>query len=195
MSKNHFTQNENELKHHLLRRLVHVVVGSEEGIADSAITFFVEQTLLELGNNKSQREIVQGVRQVFLLNFTPEEVAGALEKLSTNGKILNSTGRYSLEINRAEEIKKKNVDGRVFEERIFADWVVIISSKYPNLSDEDKKHLIADLQLYLNKIFLQHGAECVTLIYPEEAKLNQLLKNYSTETLDKILPERSEILF
>ena len=194
MSKNRFTQNENELKHHLLRRLVHVVVGSEEGIADSAITFFVEQTLLELGNNKSQREIMQGVRQVFLLNFTPEEIAGALEKLSTNGKLLNSTGRYSLEINRAEEIKKKNADGRVFEERIFADWLVIISSKYPNLSEEDKKHLIADLQLYLNKIFLQHGAECVTLIYPEEAKLNQLLKNYSTETLDKILPERSEIL-
>ena len=194
MNKQKFTKNEHELKHHLLRRLVHVVVGSEENVASSAITFFIEQTLLELGNNKSQREIVQGVRQVFLLNFTTEEIAGALERLSSNGKILNTAGRYSLEINRAEEIKKKNVEARTFEERIFADWLVVILSKYPNLSEDDKKCLIADLQLYLNKIFLQHGAECVALIYPEEEKLNQLLKNYSTETLDKILPERSELL-
>ncbi|OGG40579.1 hypothetical protein A2118_00890 [Candidatus Kaiserbacteria bacterium GWA2_50_9] len=194
MSKKPFTEKENELKHHLLRRLVHVVVGNEEDVAGSAITFFIEQTLLELGNNKSQREIMQGVRQVFLLNFTAEEIGGALEKLAGISRVLYTAGRYSLEISRADEIRKKNTEARTFEERIFSDWLVVISSKYPNLSDEDKRNLVADLQLYLNKIFLQHGAECVTLIYPEEEKLNQLLKNYSTETLDKILPDRSHIL-
>lgn len=194
MTKKHSTNNDKELKHHLLRRLVHVVVGNEEDVAGSALLFFVEQTLLEIGNNKSQKEIIQGVRQIFLLTFTSEEIETALAKLLSSGRILNSNGKYSLEIKRLEEIKKKNVEGRAFEEQIFSDWLLSVSSKYPNVNEDDKKRLVADLQLYLNKIFLQHGAECVTLIYPEEEKLNQLLKNYSTETLDKILPERSEEL-
>jgi len=194
MSRNKNTQIENELKHHLLRRLVHVVVGNEENVASSAIHFFIEQTLLELGNNKSLIEITRGIRQVFLLNFTSEEILGALEKLSLDNKIINSVSKYSLEVNRADEIKKKNSEARTFEEQIFADWLAIISSKYPNLSEDDKRRLTADLQLYLNKIFLQHGAECVALIYPDQEKLNRLLKNYSTETLDKIMPERSEAL-
>jgi len=91
-------------------------------------------------------------------------------------------------------LKKKNSETRSFEDRIFSDWITLLSAKYPDLSDEDKKFLIADLQLYLNKIFLRHGAECTVLIYPEENKLNALIKQYSQENIDKLLPERTETI-
>ena len=194
MSKKTYRKN-NILKHSLLRRLVHVVVGNEENLACLAISFFVEQTLIEIGNNRSKSEIVKEIKNVFLLSFSSEEITEALSKLVSDGKIIISTSqRYSLEIKRLEEIRKKNSESKKFEDKIFSDWLVIISTKHPNLSDSDKRCLVSDLQLYLNKIFLQHGAECVTLIYPDEEKVNDLLDTYSIENLDEMFPDRSEQL-
>ena len=97
-----------EIKHHLLRRLVHVVVGNEENVASLAIDFFIEQALIEIGNNKSQREIVRGVQQIFLLSFSSEEVAEALLRLHEGGNIVSSNNKYTLELSRAEVIRNKN---------------------------------------------------------------------------------------
>jgi len=194
MSKKKDKLTENGIKPHILRRLVNVVVGNEEDVAISIQTFFIEQTFVELGNNKSQREIQQGIKQVFLLDFSSEEIANTLAQLSKSGKLVNMSGKYSLDITRIEELKKKNSETRVFEDKIFADWLSIISIKYPNLSEDDKLRLVSNLRIYLSRIFLQHGAECVTLIYPEKEKLKKLLEDYSITTLDEILPEQSETL-
>ncbi|MFZ3057707.1 MAG: hypothetical protein WA092_01545 [Minisyncoccales bacterium] len=184
----------NEIKHHFLRRLAHIVVGNEENILKSALTFFIEQALLEIGHNKSQREIIAGIRNNFYLNFQNAEVVDVLNERTKTGFLVCKSGKYTLEINREKELKEKNTKAKSFEESIFSDWIELISAKYPDLSDGDKVILVSDLQLYLNKIFLQHGAECTVLIYPEEDKLNALIKQYSQENLDKLLPERSDIL-
>ena len=75
---------------HLLRRLVHVVVGSEEETSDPILGFFIEQTLLEVGNNQSLRKIVRGIQQVFLLNFSPPEITPALQKSVQAGRVVAS---------------------------------------------------------------------------------------------------------
>ena len=181
---------------HLLRRLVHVVVGSEEETSDPILGFFIEQTLLEVGNNQSLRKIVRGIQQVFLLNFSPPEITPALQKSVQAGRVVASQdSRYSLEARRADELRKQNSETRNFEDMIYSEWSALLTTKYPDLSDEDKKNLVADLRLYLNKVFLRHGAECAILIYPEETKLNALLERSSVETFDKELPKRSQKIF
>jgi len=180
----------------LLRRLVHVVVGSEEETSDPILGFFIEQTLLEVGNNQSLRKIVRGIQQVFLLNFSPPEITPALQKSVQAGRVVASQdSRYSLEARRADELRKQNSETRNFEDMIYSEWSALLTTKYPDLSDEDKKNLVADLRLYLNKVFLRHGAECAILIYPEETKLNALLERSSVETFDKELPKRSQKIF
>jgi len=180
------------MKPSILRRLIHVVVGDNEDLTMSALSFFIEQTLLGLGNNKSQNNIIKGIKEIFLLSFSSEEIKSALSDLVSKNKIVTSSDRYSLEVKRSEELHEQNTEAREFEKKIFTDWINLISIKYPELSDEDKNSLVADLQFYLNRVFFQHGAECTILIYPEEEKLNQLLKENSVENLDGILPKRNE---
>lgn len=177
----------------LLKRLVHVVVGSEEDIAKPILGFFIEQALLEIGDNQSQRKVTLGVRQVFHLDFSPTEIGDALKVLAENGRVVATTdGRYSLETRRADELRKQNLETGAYEDKIFLDWTTALGEKYPDLTDEDKASLVGDLRLYLNSVFLTHGAECAVLIYPEEAKITALLEKSSIETFEQGLPSRGD---
>jgi hypothetical protein len=167
-------------------------VGNNEDLTKSALSFFVEQALLGLGNNKSQNNIIKGIKEVFLLTFSSEEIKPILEDLLSKNKIVESSGRYSLEVGRSEELHKQNGEAKEFEKKIFNDWIKLISIKYPELSEDDKGFLVSDLQFYLNKVFLKHGAECSVLIYPEEDPVNNLLKENLVENLEEILPKRDE---
>jgi len=186
-------QKGHELKHHLLRRLAHIVVGNETDLAKTAIEFFVEQVLLEKGNKESCKEIESGMKEIFLLKFSRDEIREATNKLVETGKVIgfNNNQQFSLEARRADAIRKKNSELKDFETALFQEWLSLISVRYPDLIEEDKKILVADLQLYLSKIFLKSGAECAALIYSADKELDVFIKKYVDDRLNQILPARN----
>ena len=186
------TNSQTELKHHALRRLAHIVVGGEEpDIINSVLEFFVEQTILEKGNKRSQHEIIKGIQGIFLIKFSNNEVSETISRLLKRGSLRKEFGgRFSLEIRKVEELRKLNTETKDFEDKILNEWIELVSLRH-NLSEEAKSWLLADLQTYLHRIFLKHGAECVVLIYPDDNRLNTLVRSYSSDEFDKILPKRA----
>ena len=178
-----------ELKHHALRRLAHIMVGTESNIVDSVLEFLIEQTLLDKGKS-SRKELVRGIQDVFLLKFTILEIESILLKLVKAGKLKNFNEKFGLEVSLAEELRKINFETKKFEEKIFNDWILLISNKYHEITEENKKILIHDLQIYLNKIFLKNGAECAVLIYPDDQKIDGFIKEFSDKKLEELLPAR-----
>lgn len=175
---------------YIIRKLANILPAIDVKVAESITVFFVEQTLLEIGNNKSLNDVRKGIREIFLLNFDSKEVLEAINNLKGNKKIVEDKNRYSLEIKYFEKLKQKYSETKQKEEKIFNDWLVNISKKYPELKKEDENNLKFDLQLYLNKIFLQHGVECASFVYPNNEASQLKVGKYDKEEIYNVLPKR-----
>lgn len=186
-----------QIQNHALRRLAHLMAGGEnQHTLDSAHDFLIEQALLERGKEKSVKEIREGITSLFLLRFSNEEVKDSIDRLIREGKVIEKKSHYTLEVEREGALRKINSDTKAQEKKIYADWLEKIARKYSTLPTDDKEILRKDLQEYLNKIFLQHGAECSILIYPEKSNPT-FIAGISGGEIDKILlaraPQISEI--
>ncbi|OGZ84676.1 MAG: hypothetical protein A2401_01350 [Candidatus Staskawiczbacteria bacterium RIFOXYC1_FULL_38_18] len=183
-----------ELKHHILRRLSEIIVGKETNITSSILEFLIEQTLLEKSEKVmiSREKIALGIKEIFLLKFSIEELEEPLQNLITAGRVKASNKIFCLVIDRFGELKKRNAETKRFEKQILNEWWDKISIQYPEIGSKFKEDLTGDLQLYLNKIFLKHGAECAGLIYPKDSKLDEYIRLLLTEEeFEKCLPKRS----
>lgn len=173
----------------MIRKLAYILPAINIEVAESVTGFFIAQSLLEIGNNKSLNEVKKGIYKIFLLKFENAEIQEAINKLIEDKNVIIKNNRYSLDIKYLSELKQKGSEVKGREDKIFYIWTEDISKKYPELTKGDILSLKYDLQLYLNKIFLQHGVACVSLIYPDN-KIFQFEVKYTEDELYKSLPDR-----
>lgn len=184
-----------ELENYVLRRLAHLSVAGEENVTKVALEFFVTQVLLERVKKGSASDILGAIRNVFLLRFSSEEVSETINDLQAKGLVIRTEkDKYSLDDQHVEKLRRDNRLIKETEEKIFDDWVKKISDKYPDLLEEEKRILSQDLRLYLNKIFLRHGAECVALIYSKEEISDDLIRRYSQEIEEELKNKKDKLV-
>ena len=113
-----------ELKHHILRRLSEIIVGKETNITSSILEFLIEQTLLEKSEKVmiSREKIALGIKEIFLLKFSIEELEEPLQNLITAGRVKASNKIFCLVIDRFGELKKRNAETKRFEKQILNEW-------------------------------------------------------------------------
>ena len=180
-----FIMSSSEIENYALKKLAHYVSGQEDGVGKTALSFLCAQALLEVGNQKSPKKVAWGIVQTFKLNFPPHEVKIALDilVLEKNAVLLND--KYSLTPQYSEELEKANKTFKDSEEKIYADWFDLMAAKYA-LPENSRSAFVGALQLYLNQIFLKHGAECTVFVYPDGDRINALVAKHSENILEKI---------
>ncbi|OGF27787.1 hypothetical protein A2331_06805 [Candidatus Falkowbacteria bacterium RIFOXYB2_FULL_34_18] len=186
------TNNNSGLSQNILNKLAHILPATKQGVTGQVIEFIIEQTLFELGQNKTLKEISAGIGSIFLLKFSSEEVSEILEKLQEKNHIIKSSShKYSLRDVYVSKFKELHQNIELTEQKIFSEWAGYIKSKYSKLSKEEILSLEKDLHFYINRMFCKHGAECAVLLYPDNQKINNLINKYSEGKINKYLPPRT----
>src|SRR3989339_889887 len=184
------TNNNSGLSQNILNKLAHILPATKQGVTGQVIEFIIEQTLFELGQNKTLKEISAGIGSIFLLKFSSEEVSEILEKLQEKNHIIKSSShKYSLRDVYVSKFKELHQNIELTEQKIFSEWAGYIKSKYSKLSKEEILSLEKDLHFYINRMFCKHGAECAVLLYPDNQKINNLINKYSEGKIKKYLKE------
>ncbi len=185
-------EGENKQMTEAIRRLCHFVPPSEgENLSVGLHECLVKHAMANLGTEPhGLSDIKDSLYLLFDLNFEDEEIKGAIERLTKTGSVISpSQDFYVLSIDEYHELEKSLADIEKFEQKIIGEWIGNISRKYLDISQDDLKALMEDLNIYLTKIFAKHGAECVALIYAGQ----EGVENFVTELKDDIfdfLPNR-----
>lgn len=183
--------NNSGLSQNILNKLAHILPATKEGVTGQVVEFIVEQTLFELGQNKSLKEISAGIGSIFLLKFSSDEVADILKKLKEKEYVdLSSERKYFLKDSRISKLKELHNNLMITEQKMFSEWKTYIQNKYSGLSEEEILNLEKDLKFYINRMFCKHGAECTVLLYPDNQKINKLIHKYSEGKINKYLLKR-----
>ena len=164
-----------------------VVVGDDEKSLHGAIDFLVQQVLLDKGAG-GLRTVRKNFEEFFLLKFEREEIAESLKRLVAKGDVTETQGVYALEIKREGSLKKLNGDTKKDERQIYHVWMSELLKRYPELIEKDQQDLIDDLKVYLYRLFLKNGAECIAFVNPARG----ISTGQPPEQLFSLLPQRSK---
>lgn len=180
-----------EVPRYVARKFAHLaVVGNDVKSLHGAIDFLVQQVLLDKGSG-GLKSVRQNFEEVFLLKFEKDEIDQSLQRLVATGDVIEKQGFYTLETKKEGLLKKLNADTRVKEREIYNAWISDILHRYPELTEENQSNLIDDLKVYLYRLFLQNGVDCVTYINPGRKTTSN---TGAYEELFNLLPTRSKKL-
>lgn len=184
--------NNSGLSQNILNKLAHILPATKHGVSGQVTEFIVEQTLFELGQNKTLKDISAGIGSIFLLKFSAEEVSEILKRLEEKEYITRSEShRYFLKDVRISKFKELHKNIAATEQKMFSEWRNYIHNKYSDLTDSQIEVLENDLKFYINRMFCKHGVECTVLLYPDNQKIHKLIRKYSEGKINKYLPPRS----
>lgn len=94
------------------------------------------------------------------------ELKDALNELEREGFLLKTHHGWKLSEHRKTELENATNEWLNLEQKVKEDWLNNISSKYPNIHQDEKNQLWAQLiEKFVSKIFLRHGAETSKLIF------------------------------
>lgn len=154
----------------------------------------------------SSTEVRENISQTFLLDYEDTEIDVSAERLAeTNqvsfieAKTVQEKPRYQILESTAENIRK-NIDNlKTVEEKSIGSWRNLLLKKYKDYSEiTENIDLIVDvLYVFISKMFIRHGVECVALLYPDDKKTGQWLseiKGSILEELPRINPFTHSIL-
>lgn len=127
------------------------------------------------------------------------ELKNAIDELEEKAFLLKTFNGWKLAQNRKRELERVTNEWLNLEQRVKEDWLNNISTKYPNLQQNEKILLWTNLiEKFVVKIFLRHGAETSKLIFgysiPDEDKfLESLYGILENATYELPLPYLREI--
>ncbi len=150
-------------------------------------------------------EVKEHIKSVFKLDFAEEEINASAKRLGRRNMVnyieveRGEKPKFQVLPDAASEIQDNLNQIREIEEEVINSWREEVFSKYKEYPIvKDKIELIAEnLQLFMSKMFIRHGVECVAILYPESSKSQQWLssiESYILEALPKIDPFVDEIV-
>ena len=150
-------------------------------------------------------EVKEHIKSVFKLDFAEEEINISAKRLGRRNMVnyieveRGEKPKFQVLPDAASEIQDNLNQIKEVEDEVINSWREEVSNKYEEYSIvKDKIELIVkNLQLFISKMFIRHGVECVAILYPESSKTQQWLRSIESgilETLPKIDPFVDEIV-
>jgi hypothetical protein len=143
----------------------------------------------------STKDISTYIKNTFFIDFDEAEIVQGATRLEKRGclKILEpehsfDTPRYRY-IEREDTKELRNYKEIVeLENLVFAEWSDILNEKYKKILDPEKTlRIIESFKTFLTKMFVRHGKESVSILYPESEKTQEWIDSIQSEII-KDLP-------
>lgn len=199
MRKNDTDIKNEEIKQSIFR-LAHFNPSARDDYGNQVIDYLVLDSLSIFGPSLSvsASQIKDNIKNVFHLDFEEAEINAAGKRLG-NKKFINYHGvkpdkeekdveksRFQILSETKEKIDENLSYVKELEEEVFRKWKEEIYSKYKeNQIIVNNIDLIEkSLRLFISKMFIRHGIECVALLYPEKQRTQQWLINISSNILE-----------
>lgn len=167
------------------------------------IDYLVLDALASCGSlfKASIHDIQSIIRKNILLEFEPQEILESVKRLKRNNSI-NTTEvdqnidqiRISITEISDHELSIKRESLKKIEEETINTWKTEIYERYNNdrAIIQNIEKIESTLKLFLSKIFLKHGVESVSILYPESEQTDKWLK--SIQDLGESLPHYNDYL-
>ena len=192
----------------VLFKLAHFDPACTDAYGHSLLDYLVLDALTVFGPllHVSSTEVRENISQTFLLDYEDTEIDASAKRLAENNKVAfieaktaQEKPRYQILESIAENIRK-NIDNlKTVEEISIESWRNLLLTKYKEYSEitENIDRIVDALYVFISKMFIRHGIDCVALLYPDEDKTEQWLsdiKGSILEELPRINPFTDSIL-
>ncbi|HYX08547.1 MAG TPA: hypothetical protein VE912_17585, partial [Bacteroidales bacterium] len=163
-----------------LFRLAHFHPNFEDKHGNQVVDYLVLDALniYETENQVTPEEICRVINSTHNLAFEESEIETSARRLNESEYVnliephkRGQTPKFSITKNIKEKIDTNLVEVRRLENKVFSEWEEELKEKY----DETKvleviDELIENFQGFLTKLFIRHGIQCVSLLYPDQIK-------------------------
>ncbi|MBI1221741.1 MAG: hypothetical protein GC180_03970 [Bacteroidetes bacterium] len=163
------------------------------------IDYIILDCASDFGNTVvSPADVKRNISDKLLLEFAEDEIIAAAKRLVSKKlvKIIDPSRRFDKPkfqiLEKAESQVNNNRNTlEELEEKVFDTWQKEIIEKYSNddIIKQNAFRLKSILQSFLSQMFIKHGVESVSLLYPGESKVKSWLKENSSDELKKLIPE------
>lgn len=127
------------------------------------------------------------------LRMDKEEISAVVQQLDERGLVVKAEAGYVLSDRGRSTVAARVQQQTDNESRALEQWVVGLSSTWPDLDTEDLVALREDLLTFLKTLFIRHGCESIKLLsgeIPDDFELASVLDTlpYRSERLQQIRP-------
>lgn len=132
-------------------------------------------------------EIKTNIEDMFKLEFAEEEISASTERLVSKvyiRRIVTKEGKntklkYMLLPNTLKYIQEKIFKFQELERKVINKWKNEIYKRYKDYPEliNNIEPIISNLKLYISKMLIKHGIECIAIIYPDSDELKSLFKS------------------
>lgn len=196
MSKRIHNIDEQELKESIAR-LSHFSPSTKDDYGNQFLDYIVLDSMSDYGTTVvTPKEIKQTIKKNLLIDFEEDEIIGSAKRLAIKKmiKLLESEKRFEkpkLQLLEKTESKiSNNREDLLRLEKIVIDaWKQEILTKYDEHKDiKDNLFQIENLlKQFISKMFVRHGVETVSLLYPGENKIKSWLKENGHKIYDELI--------
>ncbi|MEK0336500.1 MAG: hypothetical protein QQN41_03585 [Nitrosopumilus sp.] len=137
------------------------------------------------------------IKDVFKLDFDESEIVTSAKRLA-NKKIINykeSKDRFeypdfNIKPEYQQKIQKNLAYIQQLENDVIENWKQELIQKYQNQSliNDKIEAIVENLHFFVSKMFLRHGIESVSLLYPDSSKTQGWLNQIKDSILEEIPP-------
>jgi hypothetical protein len=131
------------------------------------------------------------LKTTFLIEFEEAEIIKGAERLAKKRQISIIKDEHSYESPRFKLLKSDASDQiqnlkeiQSLEDLVFSEWSDILRDKYKNILNQDKANrIIESFKIFLTKMFVRHGKESVSILYPEIEKTQEWISSIQEEII------------
>lgn len=143
------------------------------------------------------KEVKNNINNNLLVTFEEDEIVSSARRLAQKKliKVIEPQKRFDKPkiqiLKKAEELMSSNkIDLNKLEQEVFETWKSEVKQKYDNHKDitDNINDLVDILQKFTSKMFVKHGVETVSLLYPGESKIKSWLNEDTKQFIEDIQP-------
>jgi len=175
-------------------RLAYFDPSCRDEYGNQVIDYLVLDSLATYGQLiVTASEIRDHIKSIFRLDFEESEINTSGKRLGQKdmitykemGRLENPTFQILPEIE--QKITKNFDEIQQLENEVLESWKEEICSKgYPPAVKDSAEQIVENLKLFASRMFIRHGVECVTLLYPEEQKAQRWLASVERSILEDL---------
>ena len=168
---------------------------------NQVIDYLVLDSLANYGHllQSTASQIKTNIKDVSHLDFEDSEINASAKRLGLKGIINYIEGTleekrrgekpiFQILPKTEEKITSNILKFQEIEKEVIKDWKLYLIDRYNDYPIvKDNIELIAEnLQLFISKLLIRHGRECVAILYPEEKKTQDWLASIKNNILNDL---------
>jgi hypothetical protein len=147
-------------------------------------------TELNGGKFDSLEECRRAMRDLWTVDVEIDEIREVRDALIASKGAKSRGGGFELTAEARDELQRKAQAAETSEAKALSEWQTATREARPDLTAGDLEHLCEDLEEWLGKIIVRHGAEAALILYPEDQRAQRLFQQIDDLGTD-FLPLRS----